>query len=230
MTARGVRACWYLAGGLTVEESFDISATREGSHELGAQRARERFLTRLVVGPLLLVMLATMLAGCGSGTRQDEDAATGEWTVKVLRWNFPKRQPLGRPQNFGLLVRNTDTRDIPQLVVTIAGLKEFVRQPGAATNTRPVWIPNDVRYDDVTPNNSALAMSFNLGPLAAGKIRRYSLKLTPLRRGKHRVGYTLSGNLTGGAKLVTEDGAPAASSRVVAIDPTPDFDESIFKD
>jgi hypothetical protein len=177
------------------------------------------------------MLLALVLAGCGGGERQDANAPSGTWEVTVTDWNFPETQPLGRPVDFELTVRNDDQRDIPQLIVTIAGLKQFVEQRNAATITRPIWIVNDVNYSDVTPYNSALATSYNLGPLAAGDTKEYKIGLTPLRRGEHRVGYSLSGDLFGKAKLVrAEDGGIAGETRVVRIDPTPDFDESIFED
>lgn len=186
---------------------------------------------RNITAALACVLIALVLAGCGGGERQDANSPSGTWEVTVTDWNFPKTQPLGRPVDFELKVRNDDQRDIPQLIVTIAGIKQFVEQRGAATITRPVWIVNDVSYSDVTPYNSALATSYNLGPLAAGDTKEYKIGFTPLRRGQHRVGYSLSRDLFGNAKLVrADDGGIAGETRVIRIDPTPDFDESIFKD
>lgn len=208
--------CWYLATVLTVEETSEISAARRGC------RAGRAVLLAFAITAALI------LSGCGGGETQDEDAVEGTWTVKVVNWKFPERQPLGRPVDFVLTVRNDDKKDIPQLILTIAGMKQFVEQKNAASATRPIWIPVDVSYSDVTPYNSALAQSYNLGPLASGDFKRYKLTLTPLRRGEHRIGYSLAGNLYGNARIVNADETPAASTRVIAIDPTPDFDESIF--
>lgn len=179
---------------------------------------------------LLLAVVFSVLAltGCGGDERQDVDAPTGTWTVEVINWKFPERQPLGRPVNFVLTVRNDDQRDIPSLILTIAGMKQFVEQGNAATTTRPVWIPNEINYADVTPYNSALAQSFDLGPLPAGDFKRYVLPLTPLRRGEHRIGYSLNAGLYGDARIVNADETPAADTRIIAIDPTPDFDRSVF--
>lgn len=207
---------WYLATVLTVEETLEISAARRG------RRAGRALLVAFAITCALIVV------GCGGGETQDQDAVEGTWNVEVVGWKFPERQPLGRPVDFILTVRNDDERDIPQLILTIAGMKQFVEQGNAASNTRPIWIPTDVKYSDVTPYNSALAQSYNLGPLASDDFARYKLTLTPLRRGEHRIGYSLAGNLFGTAKIVNADDTPAASTRVVVIDPTPDFDESIF--
>lgn len=201
---------------------MDTNAARKGAR---AGRATRRRLLLLCASALAVLALS----GCGGGDEpQDADAPTGSWTVKIVKWSFPERQPLGRPVNFELTIRNTDQRDIPSVILTIAGMKQFVEQGKAATNTRPVWLPNDINYADVTPYNSALAQSFNLGPLQAGRFKRYVLPLTPLRRGEHRIGYSLAASLYGGAEIVKDDGNPAADTRIVAIDPTPDFDRSVF--
>jgi hypothetical protein len=148
--------------------------------------------------------------------------------VLVEEWKFPKRQFLGTPTNFTLRVRNTDTRDIPQLIVTIDGLRTEVKQVGAASEVRPIWLTQEVDYANVTPYNSALASSYNLGTLAAGDVKTYTVKLTPLRRGNHKVSYALAGDLFGKAEIVDPDDAPAEDSRTVAIDPTPQFDDKFF--
>lgn len=176
-----------------------------------------------------VIVAALALAGCGgSGERQDADTATGSWKVAVERWDFPTRQPLGRPVTMKIVMRNIDTREIPTVVVTIGGLREPVKQQDSATRTRPVWIMNEVRDGDQTPYNSLTKSSFETGKLAPGEARTFELPLTPLRRGEHVVSYTLAAGLYGGAKLETVDGDPAAGSRTVAIDPTPDFDETVF--
>jgi hypothetical protein len=179
---------------------------------------------------VLVTLLAIPLAGCGSSQRQDANAPSGTWSVIVEEWKFPKRQYLGTPTDFTMRIRNTDTRDVPQLIVTIDGLRTVVKQVGAASEVRPIWLTQDVNYANVTPYNSAVATSYNLGPLAAGDVKTYTVKLTPLRRGDHKVSYTLAGDLYGKAKLVDENNDPATDSRTVAIDPTPQFDKSFFED
>jgi hypothetical protein len=198
-----------------VEESEHISAWRKPAYAL-------------VVA--IVVALAIPLAGCGGGERQDANAPSGKWSVLVEEWKFPKRQFLGTPTDFVLRVRNTDTRAIPQLVVTINGLRTTVKQEGAASLVRPIWLTQDVDYADVTPYNSSLASSFNVGPLAAGAVKTYKVALTPLRRGEHEVGYSLAAGLFGKATIVDDNDAPVKGSRSVAIDPTPQFDKKFFSE
>jgi hypothetical protein len=198
-----------------VEESEQISAWRKPARAL-------------VVA--LLVAIAIPLAGCGSGERQDANAPNGSWSVVVEEWKFPKRQFLGTPTDFVLKIRNTDTTAIPQLIVTVEGLRMRVKQVGAASEIRPIWLTSEVNYAQTTPYNSALASSFNLGTLPAGAVKTYTLDLTPLRRGTHEVGYKLAGDLFGKAEIFDGNDQPAADTRTVAIDPTPQFDDKFFDD
>lgn len=198
-----------------MEESEQISAWRKPARAL-------------VVA--LLVAIAIPFAGCGSGEAQDANATNGSWSVEVEEWKFPKRQFLGTPTDFVLKIRNTDTTAIPQLILTIEGLRMRVKQVGAASEIRPIWLTSEVNYAQTTPYNSALSSSFNLGTLAAGATKTYKLDLTPLRRGSHEVGYKLAGDLFGKAEIFDANDAPATDTRTVAIDPTPQFDEEFFND
>lgn len=174
------------------------------------------------------VLLLLAIAGCGGGETQSAGAPTGTWKVTVLQWKFPERQPLGAPQSFVMRVRNDDTRAIPNLILTISGLKTLVRQAGAASNIRPVWMPKTTEYGIYSPYNSTLATSLSLGPVAPGEVITYATNLTPLRRGQHEVGYRLSPALFGDNSIVNTDGSPAEEKRLIAIDPEPVFDRSFF--
>lgn len=179
----------------------------------------------------MALALTLALGGCGGGERQDANAPSGTWKVSVLEWHFPKDQPLGTPQNFTIKVRNDDSKTIPQLILTIDGLKRVVYQPGAASDVRPNWLPKDVQYATVTPYNSPLALSYDLGALDPGAVRTYTINLSPLRRGTHKVGYRLAPALFGDNKIVnSSDGSDATATREVTINPTPVFDEKTFKD
>lgn len=213
----GTKTDWYRDAGRSVEETLGTSA---------AAAARIRKVTLAAV---VATIAAFAFAGCGeSGERQDANTPDGQWKVAVEKWEFPKRQPLGRPVTMKIVVRNIDTEEIPSVVFTIGGIREPVKQQDSATRTRPVWIINETRGGDQTPYNSLTKSSYKTGPLASGDVRTFELPLTPLRRGEHVVSYTLNASLFKGGQLKTVDGDPAAGSRTIAIDPTPDFDESVF--
>jgi len=206
-----------------VQASSEKSPARTGRTP---RPARVRRVLAAIASAAMFAALAVGVAGCGQ--TQDAHAVSGSWKVLVEKWQFAKTQPLGTPQMFKLVISNVDTSAVPQLIVTIDGMSEYVQQPGAASKTRPVWIPDNVNYSDVTPYNSATATSYNLGVLPAGATKVYKIPVTPIRRGQHTVSYRLAGNLYGSAKVTTPNGNPAADSRVIAIDPTPKFDESVF--
>jgi hypothetical protein len=54
------------------------------------------------------------------------------------------------------------------------------------------------------------------------------VNLTPLRRGNHKVSYSLAGDLFGKAEITDNNGEAAIDSRTIAIDPTPQFDDKFF--
>lgn len=197
----------------------------------GTEYNRRARHLRQIAAVMLCVFTAALATGCGGQPRQDKDAPTGNWEVTVLDWQFAEKQPLGEPQDFVLKVRNSDTRAIPQLIVTIGGLRETVYQPGAATDVRPIWMLKEPDYANVTPYNAKLSQSFNLGKLEPGETATYTVNLTPLRRGRHEVTYRLSPALFGENKVVNaSDGSLAADTREVVIDPTPVFDDDFFED
>jgi hypothetical protein len=203
--------------------------TVEGADHI--RRAGSRLRTTLLVPVAVLgLLLALPLAGCG-GESQSEGAPSGTWKATVLDWKFPKKQPLGIPQNFTIQVRNDDTRAIPQLVVNVSGLRTFVEQPGAASLVRQIWLTKDVDFGGISPYNSPLSQSFNLGKLDPGDVATYTVNLTPAMRGPHEVGYRLAPALVGNNQIVNAaDGTAAAATRNVVIDPAPVFDRSVFKD
>jgi hypothetical protein len=165
--------------------------------------------------------------GCG-GKQQDESAAAGTWKVAVEKWVFPKRQPLGTPVTMKLVVRNVDTREMPRLAITIGGLTTTVDQQRAQSRARPIWIINDERKGDQTAYNALSKRTFLLGGLAPGEVRTFELPVTPIRRGKYAVNYSIAPDLYGKGKAETADGKAATDMRSIAIDPTPNFDESVF--
>ncbi|MFY9265097.1 MAG: hypothetical protein WAO61_06695 [Solirubrobacterales bacterium] len=183
---------------------------------------------RFALIAVVAVVASFFAVGCGDDPRQEAGVKTGTWNVSVVDWSFPKRQPLGTPVVMALTVRNEDARDIDHLAITITGLRDYVNQDGQAVKTRPVWIRDETSKGEQTPYSSALSDTFDAGPLAAGATTTFSLPVTPLRRGEHEIGYRLGVGVVGGGQAQLPDGSPAADRRTVTIDPTPNFDKSVF--
>ena len=61
----------------------------------------------------------TVAAGCGGGTRQDEDEPKGEFPVEVVSATFPQDQKLAKDSKMQIVVRNAGSKEIPVISVTV---------------------------------------------------------------------------------------------------------------
>lgn len=111
--------------------------------------------TRRAVAAALLSLALVAAAGCGGGPkRQDANEPRGDFKVDVVEAKFPERQKLARRSEMRIVVRNADTKRIPNIAVTV---KSFDRkendtqnsenaavsvQPQLADPERPVFIVN----------------------------------------------------------------------------------------
>ena len=64
---------------------------------------------------------AVTVAGCGGGKRQDADEPSGTFQVDVVNASFPAKQHLAKSERFVIAVRNTGSRAVPDLAVTVFG-------------------------------------------------------------------------------------------------------------
>lgn len=60
-----------------------------------------------------------VVAGCGGGTRQDEDEPSGSFPVEVVRAEFPQDQKLAKDSKMEIVVRNDGSKEIPVISVTV---------------------------------------------------------------------------------------------------------------
>ncbi len=106
-------------------------------------------------GTLAVAVLALPLAGCGqSMKRQDANEPAGNYKVKILEAEFPEVQKLAKRSEMRIVVKNVDTKRIPNIAVTV---KSFDRKendvengenaaasagPQAADDRRPIFIVN----------------------------------------------------------------------------------------
>ncbi len=165
-----------------------------------------------------LCAVAVLVAGCGGGTRQDAEEPSGTFEVEVVAAKFPERQKLARQERLVLEVRNADTKTIPNVAVTInPGFAVRSNRPDLADPNRPVWIVDDGPFGGGTAYTSTWA----LGALKAGESRRFVWKVTPVRSGRHEVGYRVAAGLNGKAKAQIAGGDKAEGSFNVTISDKP---------
>lgn len=171
------------------------------------------------------VVSVTSLSACGGGERQDADEPAATYKVAVLRASFPKNQHISDVSEMRVTVRNTDTRTIPNIAVTItsgdakggAGFMTRSASAALADPSRPLWIV------DQEPPGSATAYvsTWALGGLPAGRSRSFVWKVTPVVAGSHTLRYRVAAGLNGKAKARLGSGDEAAGTFRVNVSDKP---------
>jgi hypothetical protein len=181
--------------------------------------------TLLATG-LAALAISGVAAGCGGGERQDADEPSGTFKVAVEKASFPTRQKLAEQQELRVVVRNADSRTIPNVAVTITsddpknptgGFTTRDQQAGLADDRRPIWIV------DSGPRGGGTAYvgTWTLGALRAGQSKTFVWKVTAVQPGTHTVRYRVAAGLDGKAKARTTSGGEAAGTFRVDISPKP---------
>lgn len=139
--------------------------------------------------------MAAMAAGCGA-ERQDADEPSGTFAVQILKAKFPSSQAIAEPQTMTIQVRNADSRQIPNIGVTVNSFSHLAAQKALADRRRPVWIIDQPpEGGDVVQNNT-----WALGPLAPGATRTFVWRVTAIDPGVHTVRYRVVAGLNGKAR------------------------------
>lgn len=144
-----------------------------------------------------LLPLSALSAGCGGGERQDKDEPKGTFAVSVEKAEFPARQRLAEPAELSIVVKNTDTRTLPDVAVTVDRFTSTSDQAGLADTQRPVWIVDRGPEGGET----AYVNTWALGPLAPGASRTFTWKVTAIQAGTYEIKYKVSPGLAGRARV-----------------------------
>ena len=147
-------------------------------------------------GAAATALLALLAAGCGGGTQQDADEPAGDYRVATSAVSFPRLQRLGQTESLRMRVRNTGTKTVPNLVVTVDGFGYKTTQPGVADPLRPLWIVN------IGPRvyQTAFVNTWATGPLAPGRARTLSWSVTSVVPGTHTLRWRVQAGLDGKAR------------------------------
>ncbi len=151
-----------------------------------------------------LVPLAALSAGCGGGERQDKNEPKGSYSVEVSKAEFPADQSLAKDTELSIVVKNTDTKPLPNVAVTVDRFSKASDQVGLADPQRPVWIVDRGPFGGET----AYVNTWALGPLAPGDSRTFTWKVTAVQAGAQELSYKVSPGLAGRARVAD----PAAAS------------------
>jgi hypothetical protein len=159
------------------------------------------------------------IVGCGGGERQDAHEPKGNFPVEVVSATFPKKQALAKKTSLVITLRNSGSRTIPNVAVTVDGLNYRSSQPDVADPDRPQFAVNGVQREiggfpeakNSTPAgcDTAYVNTWACGPLGAGKQRKFTWSVTPVRAGSYKISWRVAAGLNGKAKAVSSGGGPA---------------------
>jgi hypothetical protein len=189
------------------------------------------------------VAAASVVAACGSTARQDANAPSGTYPVQVTSAKWTRFQRLAQHTKLVIAVRNTGTKTIPNLSVSIcnttchypapvgqgtsvAAFAAYLNTPGLASHSRPVWVvdkpPGPCGYSCQNGGQgayvSANANTWQSGSLKPGATATFSWRLTAVQPGRYLVAYQVGGDLYGMAKAVLPGGViPQGVFRVTVL-------------
>jgi hypothetical protein len=165
----------------------------------------------------LLVAGATALSACGGGEKQDENEPEGEFKVQVVRASFPAKQKLAKRSLLRIAVRNVDTKEIPNIAVTLRGLDRRKPDPDLADPQRPVFVINGraKSFGNIPDAQSAAPAgqerpayvdTWSLGKMRPGETKLFEWDVTAIQAGPYRLTYVVSAGLDGKAVAVLPSG------------------------
>jgi hypothetical protein len=161
--------------------------------------------------------LTLAAAGCGGGERRDAGTTGGDYTVDIVRAQFPARQHLAEKPEFVLTVRNTGDQTIPDLAVALHGFTARAAGSPNADPREPVWLIDEEPPGTVT----AIEDMWASGALAPGRDVTLRWHVTPVLAGRHVVDYAILPDVAGSADIRVAGGERAGGKITVRVDATP---------
>jgi hypothetical protein len=192
------------------------------------------------------VGLALAISACGGGQNQAASEPSGNFSVAVSTARFPASQRLAQHTHLVIAVRNSDTKTIPNVAVTICNatcaypapkgegsssqaFAASIDQSYLANPSRPLWIvdraPGPCGYSCRNGGQgaavTAYANTWALGRLKPGATARFDWAVTAVQAGKHVVAWQVAAGLNGRAKAVLASGAAPHGTFAVNVGTAP---------
>ena len=160
--------------------------------------------------------------------RQDANEPSGQFKVGVTRASFPAKQSIAGSARLRISVRNTDSRAIPNVAVTVqtkpnhAGAAplafgEADSDTRLADTAKPIWIV------DVGPGGGTTAYTntWALGRMSPGETKTFTWKLTAVQAGTYTIAYRVAPGLNGKARLAPGGNAGGSFKVTISDKPVP---------
>jgi hypothetical protein len=196
---------------------------------------------------------ALAAAGCGSASSHRSPAATTRtaggrsFKVSVPTASFADKQSLAAREQFVIAVRNTGTRPLPNVAVTICNTTcsytarrgqgttveafsyAIANAPNLANASRPIWIvqqaPGPCGYSCRNLGAGAAVTAYSntwaLGRLAPGHTATFVWTVTPVKAGHFVVAWEVAAALSGHNRAVLASGRPARGKLTVNVSTKP---------
>jgi hypothetical protein len=186
----------------------------------------------LAIGASMTACLV-IASGCGGGSRQDAGEAKRSFTMAIVSASFPTKQAVARPARMVLRVRNTGTRTVPDVAITVDSFNYTATTPELAANKRPVWAIEQgpgatasppVQSQEVSAPGSgqtAYVNTWALGRLAPGRTQTFSWLVVPVKPGAHTVRFAVAAGVAGRARAALSSGGAVQGRFTVNIAPAP---------
>jgi hypothetical protein len=189
---------------------------------------------------VLLAAFCTLICGCGKA-QQDAGEPRANFSVAIVKASFPTQQAISSQTKLKLEVRNTGTRTIPNLAVTIHSFGYRSDYPNLAAKERPVWIVDQgpgatanppvksVPFNSPGSDVTATSHTWTAGTVPAGQTRSFIWKVTPVKSGPHMLTYTLAAGLGGKAQAQLSTGQTPTghfSVKIASVPPVTHVDPS----
>jgi hypothetical protein len=162
---------------------------------------------------VLSALLATGLAACGGGERQDADQVEGTRKVDVISASFPGKQYLADTTELQLKIKNVDDEAVPNLAVTVDGFDQRRESEGLAEPRRPVWVVENGPVN----SDTAFTNTWSLGEVPAGQTRTLKWTVTAVRAGTYTLRWRVAGGLHGKSKVELPNGDPVSGQFVAQV-------------
>jgi hypothetical protein len=133
--------------------------------------------------------------GCG-GAAQDAHEPSGTFDVSVVKSSFPSKQHVAESETMAISVKNTGTKTVPDVAVTVDSFSAKSEEPNLADPQRAVWI-----IDTSPPGgDTAYVNTWAVGALKPGQTRKFVWHVTAVKAGTHTLKWRVAAGLNGKAQ------------------------------